>query len=89
MSELFPAEQVSKDSPRLAWIKSHNVQTIHNSDVQLGEECPESGETLYPWCASIGRFNGANGHFGNSEDEAITALAIAKGIRLWNETPLK
>lgn len=85
--ELFTIEL--QDSPRLAWLKNHEVKIIRNQGVSPGDECPESGEPIYPWCAFVGEseFPKPDGWMGcgDSEHEAIVDLAIKRGWRLWNE----
>lgn len=83
--ELFPIEEITADSPRLAWMKRHDVHTAFSTC------CEES-----PWSAWVGELKVAieiGGSYpstggyaiGDSEDEAIAALAEARGIPLWNE----
>jgi len=92
MNELFPVAAVTQDSPRLKWLKAHQVQTHHHANIEPGEESPETGETLYPWVACVGplRLNElrADYAFGDTEDEACVALAKAKGWRTWLEQDL-
>ena len=93
MTELFPIAAVTQDSPRLKWFKAHEVKIHHNPDIEPGEECPETGDTRYAWMAWTGDEMGAMHAdeigFGDTEDEAIVALAKAKGWRLWSEQDLK
>lgn len=77
-------------SPRLAWMKARGVHIIHNKGIEPGTECELSGETLYPYCAHRANdgaqiFVGNMAGYGNTEDEAIVALALANGWKLWNE----
>ena len=44
-NELFPAEAVTMDSPRLAWMKRHGLQVFHTPIDGLCE-CPETGEEI-------------------------------------------
>ena len=85
MSELF--EIPVSESPRLKWIRTRDVRTHFNKDIEIGEEEEFSGDTLYPWCAFTGgyRFPRPDAGYGNTEDEAIVSLAKLKGWRLWNE----
>lgn len=73
----------------MAWLKKHRVNRIHNAEVTAGDECPETGEMLFPWCAFVGvntfpKPDSLIG-FGNTEHEAIVELAIKQGWKLWNE----
>lgn len=82
--ELFPSEAIASESPRLRWMKAHDVHTL-DSRIQ-----PE------PWSAWVGELTAAiavggdnpeiGGYaVGETEDDAICALAKARGWRLWNE----
>lgn len=84
IAELFSPESVASDSPRLAWMKKHDIHVHHTATI------------AEPWSAWIGDLQESieRGGFdpelggyatGNTEDEAIFALARARGIRLWNE----
>jgi hypothetical protein len=88
MNELFTIQP--QDSPMLAWLKKHRVSTKHNESIEPDEECLETGETLFPWCAFVGAntFPKPDGLMGcgNTEHEAIVDLAIKRGLKLWNET---
>ena len=90
MNELFAPESVAKDSPRLAWMKSHHVNTKNLPDILPDEDEDEFGSILWPWLA----WTGSGGYLdqrrenqaqGNTEDDAITALAVKRGWKLWNE----
>ncbi len=85
--ELFPAEAVTMDSPRLAWMKRHGLCTYHVPE--LTGECPETGADLKPWtCVSktqpehvlFGRYGQ-----GDTEDEACADYAVKFKVSLWNE----
>lgn len=102
--EMFPIESVSMDSPRLAWMKKHQVLTFHLSGT--GEWL--AGFVAGPNYAKIAASNdetaqwffdecGENGNLsigvGETEHEAIIELmatwyARSNGIRLWNEESL-
>ena len=82
--ELFPAEAVASESPRLRWLKAHDVHTFdaknHNDPRSLSV-----GE-LTAAIAAGGDNPEAGGYaVGDTEDDAICALAKARGWRLWNE----
>lgn len=81
--ELFPVADVSHESPRLAWLKRHRVETHHLPLAQIdGDE---------PWRATTtGRAPHQLGdrlHVGTGETEhdAIADLADLLGVPLWNE----
>lgn len=82
MKELFPEESVKKDSPRLAWIKKHKIQT------HLAKHMADAGEDD-PWSAWIGDAippdNPDELGYGNTEDDAILDLAKGCNLKLWNE----
>ena len=75
-------------SPRLAWMKAHCVKTEHTEFTTDDED--EFGNRMFPWYAFIGVL-----HFGDArdsqcaggetEDEALVALAIKKGWPDWRQ----
>lgn len=82
--ELFTDAVVAMDSPRLRWMKKHDVHTAYFDD----------GQGI--WAAWIGDFEEAADHGGSdpyaggyargeTEDDAILLIAKAHGLRLWNE----
>ena len=83
--ELFPAEAVTMDSPRLAWMKRHEIRTWFSESVE-----PEDG----PWIAwlrsnagdedGIPRDLDACG-YGDTEEGALGDLARRHNFHLWNE----
>lgn len=81
MSEFFTQEEVKGDSPRVAWMKKHDLCTVRSQGVPDDEE---------PWNCWAGKFSMRDferlGATGATEDEAITRWAIKNGVRLWNET---
>jgi len=91
MNELFPAEAVAMDSPRLKWMKRNRVVTYHSliepAVWYAGFDCRE--HRYEGPCAFFAREEGANGDlrigFGDTEDEALTALCQKTGVKLWNE----
>lgn len=100
-AELFSAESVQMDSPRLAWMKKHQVITYLLRDTGEWLAGFVAGEN-YAKIAAISEDRaqwfcdetGANGDssigVGATEDDAIGELmstwyARSNGIRLWNE----
>lgn len=89
MSELFPAEAVAMDSPRLAWLKKHGLEIAHTGNMAGLED--DFGDEIPLWvCRVVGK--GENELYGPCEidggdtaDEACANLAKARGIPLWNE----
>ena len=75
MSDLFSIEE--SKSPRLLWMERHGVTVRRyrpdEFDYLAGQD--------FAWMAS----NGTETAQGDTEDEAITQLALKLGIRLWNE----
>lgn len=93
-SDLFPADVGQLDSPRLAWMKRHGVITLrHQSEKWLIEATWFAGfQAWHPELGGVDFFaveTGANGDSrigeGDTEEEALGALARRAGIRLWNE----
>ena len=91
MNELFPV--TDDPSPRLRWLRAHQVQTRHFPEVTPGDE-DEFGNEQYPWLAAVGELDGATGFHlatsnrvgvGQTEHEAIVDLALKRGWKLWNE----
>ena len=71
MSDLFPIEETL--SPRLIWMRENGILTDH-----LGTHA----EAYQAWVN--GSPQGATG-YGDTEDEAIVALAKKLNLKLWNE----
>jgi hypothetical protein len=86
--DLFNVPQ--QDSPRLAWLKRHNVRT-QKTDNKIGDE-DEMGNKLFPWYAFVGadmmRTDSRDITGGETEADAIANLAIKRGLRLWMEEGL-
>lgn len=87
---LFPAESVAMDSPRLAWLKANGFETQRLADG--GTECPESGDIIPRWVCRVSKDDDDMSNYspiqiagGDTEDEACSALAAARKIKLWNE----
>lgn len=86
MNELFPVESVASESPRLKWMKQHDVCTHFATHMQ------QPGEK--PWCAWLPEFDDPTRGipsdpdlcgYGATEDDALADLAINQGLKLWNE----
>lgn len=77
-SELFSVEP-----PRLLYVKASGVQTRRNE--RLAVDDPQPGETYWPWFAWSGEFSLAKACGGDSEEEAVTAWALANGVKALNE----
>ena len=77
-----------QDSPRLAWLKKHEIQPKHNKEVEPGDE-DEFGDRIYPFSVYGSFMRGEVKYwlagFGDTEDEALVDFARGAGIRLWNE----
>lgn len=83
MTEQLLLDVPQQLSPRLAWMRDHGVTTRKLPDEWSNSECPETGEWISTWQATEEDSKGWYG--GDTEDEAIVALAKAKGLKLWNE----
>ena len=71
------------ESPRRLWLKKHRIST-HKSDCVPDDEDPWNA-----WVGDLAEAIEANlTCTGNTEDEAICALAKKLGLRLWNEEAL-
>ena len=77
MSELFKPEMVAGDSPRLKWIKRHQLKTERAFDEYYDE---------MRWCAwrDLATCFDSEGS-GITEDDAIADWARRNGVKLWNE----
>lgn len=90
MNELFPAEAVAMDSPRLAWMKRHDVRIHHSPTL-----CPDSpfcvwlpSNDAYPDLGAKGVPNNPSEcGYGITEGDALEELAKLNGLKLWNEEP--
>lgn len=83
--DLFPSLQPSL-SPRLAWMQRHGIKTARQNEDEDGNEwfAVICGPDEDPYDAAMST-GGQRIGLGETEDEALTALAKAAGIRLWNE----
>jgi hypothetical protein len=77
-SEFFPASEVAMDSPKLAWLKKHGIRSIEHD--WTGTDFEGTHEPR--WQAFIGD---KNGMCADTEDEALAALCVEHGIKLWFE----
>lgn len=88
---LFDVPEVK--SPRLLWLEKHGILTDHSALAGVPPwmaliPLPEDkGKTLCACLADNGRrYDEADlVEYGETQDEAITNLAIRAGIKLWNE----
>lgn len=78
MNSLFPNIPVSK-SPRLLWMERHGITLQPNPE---NEEKPFMAEM---WKKGWGGIESRIHMLGKTEDDALTALAKAAGLKLWNE----
>jgi hypothetical protein len=92
MNELFPAEAMQSDSPRLRWMNKHGIITLYHAP----GHCPPTwfaGRLVWwPELSGVDFFATETAHNGDSrvgegptEDDALESLALAAGIPLWNE----
>lgn len=91
------------DSPRLAWMKKHQVLTFHLPSTgewlagfvagpNYGKIAASNDETAQWFCDECGENGDSSIGVGETEHEAIVELmttwyARSNGIRLWNEEP--
>lgn len=96
--ELFPAETVQMDSPRLAWKKKHGVITYRHPG--FGKSCPPSWfagfQEWWPDLTAVDFFAKETAYNGDSrcveaesEDAALATLSRYYEIPLWNEEGAK
>lgn len=74
--ELFPAKAVRQLSPRLKWVKEHDVRTLHR-------KVHDGSKRWFAWVDGVGPGQGE----GETEEEACRDLGVKAGIKLWNELP--
>lgn len=79
MSDLFTIEPSL--SPRLAWMEKHRIQTKHAG---FGPAV-HTQWTAWRNCEIYDHPHDGNAAEGETEDEAIVALAQKLGLKLWNE----
>ena len=81
--ELFTVpEQLS---PRLKWMIYYGVKTYEHE--HAGSESPETGDEIPRWSAWAGNDPMKSAHVGGGETEhdAIVALALKMKLKPWNE----
>ena len=92
--ELFPVEAVQQDSPRLLWIRKHDIKTHRSDNVPESESWmalmpqeKDRNRELADIMAESCRLYDECGHigYGATEDDAIAELARNVGLRLWFE----
>ncbi len=99
--EFFPAELVTMDSPRLAWMKRHQVLTYLLPSTRewlagfvagpnYSKIAASVEETAQWFCDECSENGDSSIGVGSTEDEAISELmstwyARSHSIRLWNE----
>ncbi len=87
-NELFPAEAVTMDSPRLAWMKRHGLQVFHTPIDGLCE-CPETGEEIKAWsCCTLQELDRLSIRAvgtGDTEEAACVEWARKHHEPLWNQ----
>ncbi len=74
MSELFPIDQVAKDSPRVVWMKRYVVQVKDDAGSRNGGKLAFS-QNNPQWSTG----------YGITEDAAINDFASKNKINLWHE----
>lgn len=94
MDELFPVEQVTMDSPLLAWKKRHGVITYRSSQepvvwfAGLQIWWPDAKDSFSFFAKETGHNGGSRIGEGDTEDEAILSLLTCwdcrrNGIEHW------
>lgn len=86
--ELFPVE--ASLSPRLAWLKEHNLTTKHDPELASCPESPETGDTCYPWlCVKEDEHGFALARIGvgMTEEDACVDYARKNDLKHWSWTP--
>jgi len=74
-------------SPRLKWLHENKIEVVDSGlDHEPGDECEITGNRLYRYWAVIeGTVTDLEEAGGDTEDEAIVALAKKLNLKLWNE----
>ena len=80
MSELFKPEMVAGDSPRLKWIKRHQLDVWFLAETGIEDDSP-------CWVCQHKRGNEVVecGASGPTEDDALADWARRNRVKLWNE----
>jgi hypothetical protein len=81
--ELFPVSDTKMDSPRLAWLKRHDVSVDKEWDDYF-DEFVFVAKIMKLYTGGIYRYSYMVGK-GDTEDDALCDLAKKHGLRLWNE----
>ena len=71
---LFDAAETLQLSPRLAWMKKHNIQVASDVVDTKGK----------PW-GFIAYVPNEGSAYSDTEDKALSLLASYMGIKMWNE----
>ena len=89
--ELFDADVVASVSPRLAWIERHRIVTHKvesNPDTWLAGIAQDAQglSGIRAWFAADKQsWDKAKVGVGDTENDALTDLAVKHGLRLWFE----
>ena len=89
-TELFPTASVASDSPLLAWLKRHGLETAQPTFG--GNECPETGEDIPLWVCRVAKPDHDRQTYyeneiagGDTREEACDNLSAVRGLPLWNQ----
>lgn len=96
--ELFPPDVGAKLSPRLLWLREHNLETVQLRQPDDMAESPETGEDIPVWVCRrklpdgfmttpITKWSRNSIGSGDTENEAICAFCEASGITHWSGIP--
>lgn len=91
--ELFPIEAVLKDSPRIIWLREHNLETVQLREPDGLSESPETGEDIPVWVCRVKEPEDGDSWRkheiagGDTENDAICAFCEVSGITHWSGTP--
>ena len=81
----LPMSVEAIESPRLKWIKKHQINTM--LDKHHDKDCEY--EPWAAWSADLSEaLNEDNLGLGKTEHDAIADWAVKNGVRLWNEEGL-
>lgn len=87
MSELFPIEETL--SPRIKWMRHHQIEVVDSGlDHEPGDQCEITGNRMYRfWAFQGGKQTKTQiaEAGGDTEDDAIVALAKKLNLKLWSE----
>ena len=87
IDELFQIPETL--SPRLRWMREHQIDIVDSGlDHEPGDECEITGNRLFRfWAFQGGKQTKTEiaEAGGDTEDEAIVALAKKLNLKLWNE----